>query len=67
MKAAAVEYGVDLRFGEREEEPGADRDPSHGPGGSATVAVGYVFDTEMSDGVFGVLSDRLAPKGHAYF
>ena len=28
--------------------------------------MGYVFDTDMSDGVFGVLSDRLAPKGYAY-
>ena len=67
LKAAAVEHGVELRFGERggrPSSPAAIR--AHGPGGSATVAVGYVFDTDMSDGVFGVLSDRLAPKGYAY-
>ena len=67
MKAAAIECGVDLHFGERGE--GTRRGPAiraHGPRGSDTVAVGYVFDTEMSDGVFGVLSDRLAPKGYAY-
>jgi flavin-dependent dehydrogenase len=30
------------------------------------MAVGYVFETLMSDGVYGVLSDQLAPKGYAY-
>jgi len=67
MKAAAIECGVELRFGEREEAP-ASRTAirAHGPRGSDAVAVGYVFDTDMSDGVFGVLSDRLAPKGYSY-
>ena len=69
MKAAAIECGVELRFGERGEEPcRGTAIRAHGPTGSGsdTVAVGYVFDTDMSDGVFGVLSDRLAPKGYAY-
>jgi flavin-dependent dehydrogenase len=30
------------------------------------VAVGYVFETGMPDGIFVVLSDRIAPKGYAY-
>ena len=67
MKAAAIECGVDLRFGERGGQfPCEAAIRAHGPGGSGTVAVGYVFDTDMPDGVFGVLSDRLAPKGYAY-
>lgn len=67
LKAAAIGCGVDLRFGERGE--GVQCAPAiraHGPRGSDAVAVGYVFDTDMSDGIFGVLSDRLAPKGYAY-
>lgn len=67
LKSAALECGVELRFGERGEEPGqraAIR--AHGPRGCDAVAVGYVFDTPMPDGVFGALSDRLAPKGYSY-
>src|SRR5512144_993621 len=67
MKSAAIECGVDVRFGERGEGvPCSAAIRAHGPRGSDAVAVGYVFDTDMSDGVFGVLSDRLAPKGYAY-
>jgi flavin-dependent dehydrogenase len=67
MKSAALECGVELRFGERgEERPARTMIRAHGPRGCDAVAVGYVFATGMSDGVYGVLSDRLAPKGYAY-
>jgi flavin-dependent dehydrogenase len=67
MKSAALECGVELRFGEKGEEPcrgAAIR--AHGPQGCGAVAVGYVFETGMPDGIFGVLSNRIAPKGYAY-
>ena len=41
-----------------------------GPAGLAaalTIAVGYVFDTDLADGAFAAVSDRLAPKGYSYF
>jgi flavin-dependent dehydrogenase len=66
LKAQALEAGVEIRF----------RDPvtrlpqggivAGGPRGPDAIAVGYVFETDRADGVFGVLSDRLAPKGYAY-
>lgn len=66
LKAAAIACGVKLRFGEREQEPRETTIRAHGPGGCDAVAVGYVFQTDMSDGIFGVLSDVLAPKGYGY-
>ncbi len=66
LKAQALEAGVEIRF----------RDPvtrlpqggivAGGPRGPDAIAVGYVFDTHRADGVFGVLSDHLAPKGYSY-
>jgi flavin-dependent dehydrogenase len=66
LKAQALAAGVEIRF----------RDPVHrlpqggivagGPRGSDAIVVGYVFETHRADGVFAVLSDRLAPRGYAY-
>ncbi|HTO86728.1 MAG TPA: NAD(P)/FAD-dependent oxidoreductase [Thermoanaerobaculia bacterium] len=66
LKAQALAAGVEIRF----------RDPvrrlpqggivAGGPRGPDAIAVGYVFETDRADGVFGVLSDRLAPKGYSY-
>ncbi|HEY7113618.1 MAG TPA: NAD(P)/FAD-dependent oxidoreductase [Thermoanaerobaculia bacterium] len=66
LKAQALSAGVELRF----------RDPitrlpqggivAGGPRGPDAIAVGYVFETDRADGVFGVLSERLAPKGYSY-
>lgn len=30
------------------------------------IAAGYLFDTDMADGIYAVVSDDLAPKGYAY-
>ena len=66
LKTEALAAGVEIRF----------RDPvSHlpqggivagGPRGPDAIAVGYVFETDRSDGVYGALSERLAPHGYAY-
>lgn len=37
-----------------------------GPGRCDALDVGYVFETDMADGVFAALSERLAPKGYSY-
>jgi flavin-dependent dehydrogenase len=67
MKSVALECGVELRFGERGEERSRGATiQAHGPRGCDALAVGYVFETGMSDGVYGVLSDQIAPKGYAY-
>ncbi len=37
-----------------------------GPRSADVIAVGYRFETDRADGVFGVVNDRLAPKGYSY-
>jgi flavin-dependent dehydrogenase len=39
---------------------------AHGPRRADAVAIGYVFETEATDGAFLAISDALAPKGYAY-
>lgn len=66
LKEQALSCGVQIRLGDRTGSGDQPAIVSHGPRGCAVVAVGYVFDTAMPDGVFGVLSDELAPKGYSY-
>lgn len=62
----AVGLGVEVRYNSRLRH-------MHGPGIFATgpksadaVAVGYHFDTPMSDGFWAICDDKLAPQGYAY-
>ncbi len=66
LKAQALAVGVTIRFLEAPPElpDGGIRTP--GPARCDALDVGYVFETDMPDGVFGALSERLAPKGYAY-
>jgi flavin-dependent dehydrogenase len=66
LKNQALRAGVRIRFGEAAgiRPEGGIHTP--GPGRCDALDVGYVFETDMADGVFAVLSDRLAPKGYAY-
>lgn len=62
----ATSLGVEVRF----------NDPIHhlpeggicaeGPRAGDVIAAGYLFETDMDDGAYAVLSDDLAPKGYAY-
>jgi flavin-dependent dehydrogenase len=66
LKQQALVAGVEIRF----REPCA-RLPdggivAGGPRGADAIAVGYTFETDRADGVFGALSESLAPKGYAY-
>lgn len=66
LKQQALAAGAMIRFGHapsRLPEP-CIRTP--GPGRCDALDVGYVFETDMPDGVFAALSERLAPKGYAY-
>ena len=66
LKNQALTAGVRIRFGEAAglRPEGGIHTP--GPGRCDALDVGYVFETDMADGVFAALSDRLAPKGYAY-
>jgi flavin-dependent dehydrogenase len=66
LKTQVLKAGVRLRFGETAGIPAEAGIHTPGPERCDVLAVGYVFETDMADGVFAVLSDRLAPKGYAY-
>ncbi len=65
LKRAALELGVDLRFRDASPPPGRGI-VAHGPARGDTIAVGYTFTTEMDDGAYVALSNRLAPSGYGY-
>jgi flavin-dependent dehydrogenase len=66
LKQQAISAGVTIRFSQAPSQlpEGSIRTP--GPGRCDALDVGYVFETDMPDGVFAVLSEKIAPKGYAY-
>jgi flavin-dependent dehydrogenase len=66
LKAEALAAGVEIRFREPWTHLSAGGIVAGGPRAADVIAVGYVFETDRPDGVYGVLSDQLAPKGYAY-
>jgi flavin-dependent dehydrogenase len=66
LKAQTIAAGVTIRFLEARPALPAGGIITPGPGRCDALDVGYVFETDMPDGVFAALSERLAPKGYAY-
>jgi flavin-dependent dehydrogenase len=66
LKAQALAAGVRIRFGQSPKVLAQDAIRTPGPSRCDALDVGYVFRTDMPDGVFAALSERLAPKGYAY-
>ena len=66
LKQQAVDAGVDIRFGETISNLTDGGIVTHGPQRADVIAAGYLFDTDMNDGAWAVVSDDLAPKGYAY-
>ena len=66
LRAQAEHAGVVIRFGEACRHLPDGGIVADGPHGADAVAVGYVFDTDMSDGAYAAVGDHLAPKGYAY-
>jgi flavin-dependent dehydrogenase len=62
----AIAAGVDVHFAERVETIEQPAVLAGGPRVADAIAVGYVFETDMSDGDYCVLDNRLAPLGYAY-
>jgi flavin-dependent dehydrogenase len=62
----ALELGVDVRFGDRIRKLSAGGICAEGPRAGDVIATGYQFETDLDDGAYAVLSDKLAPKGYAY-
>jgi flavin-dependent dehydrogenase len=66
LKAQALAAGIEIRFGQPLARLPNGGIVAGGPRGADVIAVGYVFETDRADGIFAVLSERLAPKGYAY-
>lgn len=66
LKAQALAAGAVIRFGEAVRHPDAGGIVSWGPRRADVLSVGYLFETDLADGAFAVLDDRLAPKGYGY-
>jgi flavin-dependent dehydrogenase len=66
LKDQALACGAEIRFRDRLDDLPAGGIAAHGPSNPDAIAVGYVFDTDMADGVVAAASDLMAPKGYAY-
>ncbi len=66
LKEQALAAGADIRFGEPVRHPPAGAVVATGPRRADILASGYLFETDLADGAFAVLDDRLAPGGYAY-
>lgn len=62
----AVEAGVEIRFQDYVRSLDGAGVLAAGPRVADVIAAGYVFDTDMHDGAWLALDDRLAPQGYAY-
>jgi flavin-dependent dehydrogenase len=66
LRDQAIACGVEIRFGSPCHDLPEGGIVAQGPRASDAIAVGYVFETDMADGIFAALSNRLAPEGYAY-
>ncbi len=60
------EPGVEIRFAESCDHMPRGGIVAGGPHGADAIGVGYLFDTDMVDGAYVALSNKLAPQGYAY-
>ena len=66
LKEQALAAGVKIRFGETCRQLPVGGIEAGGPHGADAIGVGYLFDTDLADGAYVALSNRLAPGGYAY-
>lgn len=66
LKQQALAAGVEICFGSPATHFPEGGIVTEGPHRADAIAAGYLFDTDMADGAYAVLSDALAPKGYAY-
>lgn len=62
----ATDVGVEVVFGDRVSAVDGAAVLATGPRRADAIAVGYLFETDLSDGSWLVLDNRLAPLGYAY-
>jgi hypothetical protein len=62
----AVAAGVEVRLRDAVATPDGPAVLAAGPHSADAIAAGYLFDTDLADGAFLALDERLAPLGYAY-
>ncbi len=66
LKQQALAAGVEIRFNTRASRLPNGGIVTEGPHRADIIAVGYLFDTDMADGIYAAVADELAPNGYAY-
>ena len=66
LRDQATGLGVELRFNDAVHHLPEGGIVAQGPQTADIIAVGYLFDTNASDGAYAVVDDRLAPDGYGY-
>ncbi|MFQ5644740.1 MAG: NAD(P)/FAD-dependent oxidoreductase [Thiogranum sp.] len=66
LKQQALAAGVEIRFNETLRKLPAGGIVTEGPHRADAIAAGYLFETDMADGAYAVVSEQLAPGGYAY-
>ncbi len=66
LRDQARRAGAEIRFGDRVQHLDGPGVLAGGPRVAGAIAVGYVFETDMEDGDWLALGNRLAPLGYAY-
>ena len=66
LERQALAAGVEIRYATPCEDLASSAIVASGPCRSDAVDVGYVFETDQEDGVYGAFAERLAPGGYAY-
>lgn len=66
LLAQALALGVEVRFGSRMTSLEGSGILAVGPKAADAIAVGYHFETDMPDGFWLILDEKLAPQGYSY-
>lgn len=66
LKMQAAAASVTIRFDDRLEHLEGPGVIAGGPHRADVIAAGYIFETDMANGCYAAISDRLAPSGYSY-
>lgn len=66
LKKQALDAGITIKFGSRHRQLPFGGIVAEGPRRANVIAAGYVFETDMANGCYAAVSDRLAPAGYSY-
>jgi len=66
LKQQALAAGAQIHFNQTAQHFPQGGIVTVGPHRADAIAAGYLFETDMADGAYAAVSDRLAPKGYAY-